>query len=280
MAPDIFGQRIDDDVRTLVERALPQRAEEGVVDRDRAVELRRVYQCADRFDVDQRIGRVTRAFEIDHADLAALFVGLGLRLLEHCIDLFACGAGGEVDIGHAELGEHLGHEAFGGRIKRARVDDHVVLAGIGKHQHADRGHPAGKAQCILCAIPNRQAILEDFLIGRVEARIDETVRAARALAGDAFEMALAIGGAGKGKGRGQEDRRLETALGEHRIIAMAHHQRAGFEFAPGNLGNFGLGCHARAGRVDIVVAHRASLLPEFALPGRREPSRANRGSRS
>ena len=136
------------------------------------------------------------------------------------------------------------------------MDDHVVLAGIGEHQHADRGHPAGETERVFGAVPHREAIFEDLLVGRVEARIDETVRAARALAGDAFEMALAVGGAGEGEGRGKEDRRLEAAFGQHRVIAIAHHQRAGLEFAPVDLGDFGLGCHARRGRVDIVVAHR------------------------
>jgi hypothetical protein len=78
MAAGIFGEAVDDELGALPDRLLPQRAEEGVVDRDRRLLLAGesgVARGAHGFDIDQRIGRVRRAFEIDERDLAALFVG-------------------------------------------------------------------------------------------------------------------------------------------------------------------------------------------------------------
>src|SRR3546814_4444254 len=83
-----------------------------------------------------------------------------------------------------------------------------------EEQGGDRRHAARKAQRVLGILPHAEAILEDFLIGAVEARIDQPLGAAGALAGDAFEMALAGGRAGENEGRGREDRRLSRALGQ------------------------------------------------------------------
>ena len=76
----IFGQAVDADVGALRERLGPQRAEEGVVDGDRRqlvlVAERGVAGGVDGLDVDQGVGRVGRAFEIDERDPA---LGLGAR---------------------------------------------------------------------------------------------------------------------------------------------------------------------------------------------------------
>src|SRR5690606_15857232 len=105
--------------------------------------------------------------------------------------------------------------------------------------------------------PHAEAILEDFLIGAVEARIDEAFGAAGALAGDPFEMALARRRAGENEGRGREDRRLQGAFGQRWIEAVAHHQRRGFELVPADLVDRGLGIAARRGggedRVGVVL---------------------------
>ena len=70
---DIFGEAVDAEVRALRERLGPQGTEEGVVDRDRRFVVRaerRVARRCDRFDVDQHVGRISWAFEIDQADAA------------------------------------------------------------------------------------------------------------------------------------------------------------------------------------------------------------------
>src|ERR1044071_6504481 len=61
--------------------------------------------------------------------------------------------------------------------------------------------------------PN-QEILEDLLVGAVEARIDQALRgaAAGALAGYAFEEALSVRRLLENEGRGEEDRRLERTF--------------------------------------------------------------------
>ena len=64
----IFGQAVDAEVGALRERLGPQRPEEGVVDRDRralVVAEGGIARGGDRLDVDQHVGRVGRAFEID-----------------------------------------------------------------------------------------------------------------------------------------------------------------------------------------------------------------------
>ena len=100
-----------------------------------------------------------------------------------------------------------------------------------EEQDRDRGHAAGESERGFGILPQAQPILEDFLVGPVEARIDEAFGgpAARALAGDAFEEALPVGGLLEHEGRGQEDRRLEAALAQRRIEAIAHHQGRGVE---------------------------------------------------
>src|SRR3546814_6786780 len=85
MAARIFGEAVDDEFGALFERLLPQRAEESVVDRDRRLLLAGeggIARAAHRLDIDERVGRIRRAFEIDERDLAALF-----RSEEHTSEL-------------------------------------------------------------------------------------------------------------------------------------------------------------------------------------------------
>jgi hypothetical protein len=52
----------------------------------------------------------------------------------------------------------------------------------------DRGHSGREGQRLLGLLPQPQPVLEDFLVGAVEARIDETLGAARALANTKVEV--------------------------------------------------------------------------------------------
>ncbi len=75
MPADIFGQRIGDDIRAVVQRALPQGAKERVVDRNRAIgKAHCIARIANRLDIDQRIGRIARAFEVDHRNFPTLIL--------------------------------------------------------------------------------------------------------------------------------------------------------------------------------------------------------------
>ena len=119
MPADVLGQRIDHDVRPLIERALPQRAKESVVDRDRAIGAQdRIARGAHRLDIDQRVGRVGRAFQIDQRHFAALRRCLRLRAGEHIVELGAARSGREIQIGHPVAAERPGDEAFAGGVQR------------------------------------------------------------------------------------------------------------------------------------------------------------------
>src|SRR3546814_4246191 len=76
MPTGIFGEAVDDDLGAVLERFLPQRPEEGVVDRDRrfflAIPPDRVAAGAHRLDIDERVGGVGGAFEIDQRDPARI----------------------------------------------------------------------------------------------------------------------------------------------------------------------------------------------------------------
>ncbi len=61
------------------------------------------------------------------------------------------------------------------------------------------GHAGGEGERVLRILPDGEAILQNLLIGAVEAGIDEALRPAGALAGDALEEALAGGGASNTK---------------------------------------------------------------------------------
>ncbi len=232
VAAGIFGEAVDDEFGPLFQRLLPQRAEESIVDRDRGFRLAGeggVARRADGFDIDERVGRVRRAFEIDERDLAALFVGQRLGPGEDRVDFLARRAGREVDEADAEARQDTRDQRFGRGIERARMDDHVILADEREEQGGDRRHAARKDEAVVGAVPDREAILEDFLVRAVETRIDEAVGGPFALAGDMLEKALARRRAFEGEGRGQEDRRLQRTFGQHRVVAESHHQRCGAE---------------------------------------------------
>ena len=198
----------------MVERALPQRAKESVVDRDRAaVRVEVGIACRfHRFDIDQRIGRVARAFEVNQRDLAVLCLGLSLGLGHDRVELFGRRTGREIDIGHPVFGHDLRDEAFRRGIERPGMDYHITRRARGQHQDCDRGHPAGKAQGFFRSVPDCQAILQNFLVRRVETRIDEALRAAFALAGNAFEVSLACSCILERERAGEEDRRLQRTF--------------------------------------------------------------------
>jgi hypothetical protein len=53
------------------------------------------------------------------------------------------------------------------------MDDHVARLHEGQQQGRDGRHAGGEGERVLRILPQAEAILEDFLVGPVEARIDQ-----------------------------------------------------------------------------------------------------------
>ena len=139
------------------------------------------------------------------------------------------------------------------------MDDRVARLHHRQEQGGDRRHAGGEGERILRLLPDGEAVLQYLLVRPVEARIDEALRAAGALAGDALEMALARRRAGKDEGGGEEDRRLQRAFRQRRVIAVAHHQRGGAELAPADPLDLRPGRTALPGRLGAgfgILGHR------------------------
>jgi hypothetical protein len=143
------------------------------------------------------------------------------------------------------------------------MDDDVAGLDVGEEQGGDRRHARGEAQGVLGILPDAEPVLEYLLVGAVEARVDEAFGAARPLAGDALEVALAGRGILEDEGRGQEDRRLQGAFRQRRIIAVAHHQGRRLQPAASDLEHGGLRSAARgcAGQVGFVFHIGVSFQP-------------------
>src|SRR6202007_1168327 len=75
-------------------------------------------------------------------------------------------------------------------------------------------------------IPDSQSILEHFEVGIVDPAIDQSGLFIRALLPQAIcqlEELLSVLSRSKHESRGVEDRRLERALGQKRVISITHH---------------------------------------------------------
>ena len=134
------------------------------------------------------------------------------------------------------------------------MDDDVARLDEGEQQGRDRRHARGEAERILRLFPEAEPVLENLLIGAVEARIDQALRPARTLAGDALEVALAGGGILEDEGGGEEDGRLQRTFRERRVEAVAHHQSGRLQLAPVDFERalFGAAARIRAGKICFV----------------------------
>ena len=177
-----------------------------------------------------------------------------LGALDHVGDLVLGRAGREIEPLDAEAAEDAADQGLGRGVERPRMDDDVAGLDEGEQQGRDRRHAAGEAERVLGIFPQAEPVFENLLIGAVEARIDQALGAARPLAGDALEMALAGGRILEDEGRGEEDGRLERALGQSRIEAVAHHQGRGLQLAAADFEHVGLGTttRGRPGEVGFV----------------------------
>ena len=260
MAAGIFGQAVDADVGALGQRLGPQGPEEGVVDGDRRQLVLALEGGGaggvDRLDIDQSVGRVGRAFEINQRDAA---LGPGRR--HHLIQLLARRPGREVDVMDAPLRQDLVDDRLAGRVERAGMDDDVARSHQRQQQGRNGRHAAGEGQRRLGILPDLQPVLEDLLVGSVEARIDQALGGAAAgpLAGDALEKALALRRRLENEGGGEEDRRLQRPFRQSGVEAVAHHQRRRLQLVIAD-GRRGLPRQPAAGR------HRIKFFGHMSLP--------------
>jgi hypothetical protein len=183
-------------------------------------------------EIDEAVGRVGRRLDQDHGDPA--LGGGSLGDVAHLGDVEPVG---EAEGRDAEGAHLVLQQGLGAAIERARMQDGVAGPQEGEAGRRDRRHAAGEDGAFLGLVPDRQAILEDFHVGVVEARIDQAGLLAGlglAAARGQVEEVLALLGVLENEGRGQEDRRLQRALRHGRRIAEAHHQRLGMELAVGD----------------------------------------------
>ena len=144
----------------------------------------------------------------------------------------------------AEAREEAAHERLRATVERHANDDFVTRIVRGEQGGADGRHAARKAAGAFHPFPQRHAILEDFEIGVVEARVDESglmlARRGPALPAHPREKLLAVLRLLERERRGQEHRRLDGAFAEERVEAVAEGERFGVQagdFFGGELGH-------------------------------------------
>ena len=158
-------------------RAAWPKAVQGTCCRWRSAELRPDRRtiastcCVHRLDVDQRVGRIGRAFQIDQRDVAHR-----LGPAHHRIEFRARRAGRKVDYLTPNCARMRVDERLGRRVERARMDDRRRPA-----------EPAQAAESAIAVMPLEKVsassassqickpILENLLVRPVEARIDEAL---------------------------------------------------------------------------------------------------------
>jgi hypothetical protein len=85
------------------------------------------------------------------------------------VDLLARRSRREINPRDAELAEDLGDQRLGRRVERARVDNAVAGPNESQQQGRDGRHSAGESERVVRFLPHSQPVLEDLLVGTVEA---------------------------------------------------------------------------------------------------------------
>src|SRR6516162_11957392 len=102
------------------------------------------------------------------------------------------------------------------------MNDHRAWARIGPESGRDRRHARSEDETGFSLIPDGQSILKHFEVGIVDPAIDQSGLFIRALlpqaVGQLKELLPVLSGS-KHERRGLEDRRLERALGQKRVVA-------------------------------------------------------------
>ena len=106
------------------------------------------------------------------------------------------------------------------------MDDHRAWTRIGPERGRDRRHARGEDETGFGLIPDRQSILEHFEVGIVDPAIDQPGLFIRVLLPQAvgeLEELFSVLRRSEHESRGLEERRLKRALGQKRVITIAHH---------------------------------------------------------
>ena len=222
---DELCQRIEHQVGPMVERALPDRAEERVVDRHDGIAFAGGMGPGDfdtHLDVDEVVGGVGRRLQVHHAQGRA--GGFGGQPL---LDLRPRLAGTELDGDDAELGERVLNEVVGAAIEGTGMEDDLPGTNVRQERIGDRRHAAVEDEGGLGFIPQGEAILEDLQIRVVHPAVDESGLLALPqfleAVGEGEEVLAGFGTRERERG-GLEDRALHRALGPLRLVAVAHHE--------------------------------------------------------
>ena len=171
---DVLGDRVDDDVRAELQRALEDGGRERVVDDDHDAVL--LGELADRLDVRDAPGRVRGGLEVDHLGVVAD----GLRDL---LDLRRVDGGG-LD---AVLRDGL-EEAHGAAVQRVAPDH--VLARVHERPHGarDGAHAGAERRARDAALHLGDELLELVHGGVAEARVDVALLLAREQVGALLDV--------------------------------------------------------------------------------------------
>ena len=225
MPADILGERVDRDVRAVRERGLTDRTEDRIVhhhDRTPALlGLQLVGERLHQLKIDQLVRRIGRRLGVDHRDRALL---AGLRDL--LADFFLPRAGEEIVAGDPVLRKNGADQGLGAAVERGGLQDHVAGMAVTHDHRGDRAHAGGEDQRVFGAVEQGETVFEHFHVGVVEARVEQArLRRVARLGASAHhaEEGRALFGCGEREGRGLENRRLDRALGELGVEAVAHH---------------------------------------------------------
>ena len=145
----------------------------------------------------------------------------------------------EADRADGQTRERLGEEGLGPAIERLGMQDHVARAHEGEDRGRDRRHAGREQRALVGAFVDGKPVLDDLAVGMVEPRIDQACAHSLgrlAPAGYVIEEVLSVLRGLEDEGRRQEDRRLDGAFRQLRIVAVVQHQRFGMERVVADMG--------------------------------------------
>ena len=238
MTADIFGQRVQRQVRAVFDRSLKHRAEQRVVAcHDRRVPLNlpdQIGDAADHRDIDQPVGGIGRGFDEDHRNPA-----LAHGVLRRQLDGGFVDAVGKTHRADRETGKRLRKQGFRSAIERLRVQNDVARADEGEDRGRNRRHAGREQRAFLGALIDGEPVLDDLAVGMIEPRIHQA-RAhpvgRLAPSRDEIEEVLPVFGGPEHEGRCQEDRRFDGTFRQLRIVAVVQHQRFGMQHVIADVG--------------------------------------------
>ena len=209
---DVFGQRMDDDIRAMLEGLAQIRGGDRVVDDQRHAVL--VRDLGQLLQIDHVARRVADG-------LAEQRAGLVIDQRFHLVEI--------VERGHPHIHalarEGVGEQVVGAAVQLAGADDVVTGLADALNRVGDRRHARGKTQCGNAAFHRRDALLQ-HIGGRVhDAGVD--------VAGDfQVEQVGPVLGVIKGVRGGLVDRHRGGLGGRFGFITVVQGQRFEFHGAP------------------------------------------------